>query len=126
MKDPRIPPSAKIAIDKYIIIILFIWGYSWVPSIILGNYYYKFFIFPNLEIFTEFNSIFSDWRYILISVITPLVAIILYIFRLFFLVLSPLQYAKCAHNTQAQPFCRPKAANSTGHNLRVAHYMLKL
>lgn len=85
MKDP-IPPSAKIEIEKYIFAILFVWGYSWIPSLILGYYYYKFFIFRDLEIFTAFIPIFSEWRYILISILTPLVAIFLYILRLLFLV----------------------------------------
>ncbi len=88
MKDPRIPPSAKIEIEKYILAILFVWGYSWIPSIILGYYYYKFCIFPIKHIFlNSFLLLFSGWHYFLISVLTPLIAIFLYIFRLFFLVL---------------------------------------
>ena len=86
MKDPKMPPSAKIEMDKYIIAILFVWGYSWIPSIILGNYYYKIYIVPIKHIFFDFFLIFTEWQYFLISALTPLVAIFLYIFRLFFLV----------------------------------------
>jgi len=86
MKDSRKPPSAKIEIDKYILAILFIWGYSWIPSLILGHLFYKFYIFPIRHIYQDFFLIFSQWQYFLISLLTPLVAIFLYIFRLFFLV----------------------------------------
>ncbi len=86
-RDPRIPPSAKIELDKYIITILFIWGYSWIPSIILGYFYYKFCIYPIQHVFLDsFLLIFTEWHYFLISVLTPLVALFLYIFRLFFIV----------------------------------------
>ena len=85
-RDPRIPPSAKIEMEKYIFAILFLWGYSWIPSIILGYYYYKICIVPIQHIFLDFFLIFTNWQYFLISVLTPLVAIFLYIFRLFFLV----------------------------------------
>jgi len=87
MKDPHIPPSAKLEIQKYILAILFVWGYSWIPSIVLGYYYYKFCIIPINYIFLDFFLIFTNWKYITISILTPLVAILLYIFRLFFLVI---------------------------------------
>ena len=84
-RDPRIPPSAKIEMEKYIFAILFVWGYSWVPSIILGYYYYKLCILPIQDIFLNFFLIFTNWKYVLISILTPLVAIFLYVFRIFFL-----------------------------------------
>ncbi|QEE14529.1 hypothetical protein DSAG12_00342 [Promethearchaeum syntrophicum] len=82
-RDPRIPPSAKIEMEKYIFVILFVWGYSWVPSIIMGYYYYKICIFPLQHIFLDFFLIFTSWKYVLISVLTPLFAIFLYVFRIF-------------------------------------------
>lgn len=85
-------PRAKFELDKYLIVIVIIWGYSWlVPIVILYQYYYLL-IQPDLHIYASVIQIFSSIKYILVFFLSPIILISLYLLRLFFVML----YSKIA------------------------------
>ncbi len=80
-------PRAKLELDKYFVVIVVIWGYSWLIPGILLYYYYKLLIFPDLAIYVQITPIFSHWKYFVIFIGSPLIIILLYMLRLFLVVL---------------------------------------
>ncbi|MHA1775498.1 MAG: hypothetical protein DRO88_10310 [Promethearchaeia archaeon] len=80
-------PKVRIQYERYVPIILFIWGYSWFfPSI--GLYYYvKFSVYPNLPSLLQFSLVIIDLRLIAIWIFTPIIIILFFFIRLMILIL---------------------------------------
>ncbi|UYP45919.1 hypothetical protein NEF87_002204 [Candidatus Lokiarchaeum ossiferum] len=80
-------PRARLELDKYFIVIVLIWGYSWLIPVAILYQYYNLLIQPDLHIYASVIQIFSSEKYILVFFLSPVVLIGLYLFRLFFVIL---------------------------------------
>lgn len=80
-------PTARIQYERYGPMIIFIWAYSWLIPIIGVYYYFKFLIIPNLDGLTSWYLLSQDPKFVMLAVFTPLILLIVYLIRLFLVIL---------------------------------------
>jgi hypothetical protein len=85
--DLKYIPRAKFEMGKYMLAVIIIWGYSWVIPGILSYYSYMQWIDPNIKNLASITPIFQSLDLFLIVVLSPGVLILLFLLRLFFVVL---------------------------------------
>ncbi len=76
-------PRARFEYEKYVLLIIIIWGYSLLLPTMMIYYYYILIIKPDLAIYGSLSLIVTSWKYVSIILITPLFFILIYLLRLF-------------------------------------------
>lgn len=85
--NPTSFPKVRIQFERYVPVILLLWGYSWlIPSIGL-YYYFKLAILPNLTNLLQFASVMNDPGLLGLWVVTPLIIILFFFIRLILVIL---------------------------------------